>query len=142
VLFGGRRLRNGDLEHGYYIEPTVIDNVRADCSLLAQELFVPLTVVCEVASLDEAIEQANATEYGLTAGLYSEDERDIERFHDQVHAGVLYVNRKAGATTGAWPGVNPFGGWKASGSTGRGSGGPYYVQQFMREQSRVRIRGV
>ena len=140
VLFGGRRLRDGDLEHGYYVEPTIIDNVHADCSLLAQELFVPLTVVCEVASLDEAIAQANSTEYGLTAGLYSEDEREIDRFCQNVHAGVLYVNRKAGATTGAWPGVNPFGGWKASGSTGRGSGGPYYVQQFMHEQSRVRVR--
>jgi 1-pyrroline-5-carboxylate dehydrogenase len=140
VLIGGRRLRDGDLEHGYFVEPTVIDNVRADCSLLQQELFVPLTVVCEVASLDEAIEQANSTEYGLTAGLYSEDEREIERFYRDIHAGVLYVNRKAGATTGAWPGVNPFGGWKASGSTGRGSGGPYYVQQFMHEQSRVRVR--
>lgn len=140
VIFGGRRLRDGELAHGHYVEPTVIDNVRADCSLLSQELFVPLTVVCEVRSLDEAIEQANATEYGLTAGLYSEDEREIERFYQNVHAGVLYVNRKAGATTGAWPGVNPFGGWKASGSTGRGSGGPYYVQQFMHEQSRVRVR--
>lgn len=140
VLFGGRRLRDGDLEHGYYVEPTVIDGVRSDCSLLAQELFVPLTVVCDVASLDEAIDHANSTEYGLTAGLFSEDEREIERFYQNVHAGVLYVNRRAGATTGAWPGVNPFGGWKASGSTGRGSGGPYYLQQFMREQSRVRVR--
>jgi len=140
VLFGGRRLRDGDLQYGYYVEPTIIDGVRADCSLLSKELFVPLTVVCEVASLDEAIEQANATEYGLTAGIYSEDEREIERFYQNVHAGVLYVNRKAGATTGAWPGVNPFGGWKASGSTGRGSGGPYYVQQFTHEQSRVRVR--
>jgi 1-pyrroline-5-carboxylate dehydrogenase len=140
VLVGGRRLRDGDLAHGYFVEPTVIDNVRADCSLLAQELFVPLTVICEVPSLDEAIENANSTEYGLTAGIYSEDEREIERFQRGVHAGVLYVNRRAGATTGAWPGVNPFGGWKASGSTGRGSGGPYYVQQFMHEQSRVRVR--
>ena len=140
VLFGGRRLRDGDLAHGYFVEPTVIDNVRRDCSLLAQELFVPLAVICEVGSLDEAIEQANSTEYGLTAGLFSEDEREIERFYQNVHAGVLYVNRKAGATTGAWPGVNPFGGWKASGSTGRGSGGPYYVQQFMHEQSRVRVK--
>jgi 1-pyrroline-5-carboxylate dehydrogenase len=140
VLVGGRRLREGDLEHGYYVEPTVIDNVRPDCSLLSQELFVPVTVLCDVRSLDEAIEFANSTEYGLTAGLFSEDEREIDRFHREVHAGVLYVNRKAGATTGAWPGVNPFGGWKASGSTGRGSGGPYYVQQFMHEQSRVRVR--
>jgi 1-pyrroline-5-carboxylate dehydrogenase len=101
---------------------------------------VPLTLVAPVASLDEALELANSTDYGLTAGLFSEDEREIHRFLDTVHAGVTYINRKAGATTGAWPGVNPFGGWKASGSTGRGSGGPYYVQQFMREQSRVRVR--
>jgi 1-pyrroline-5-carboxylate dehydrogenase len=140
LVFGGRRLRDGELAHGYYVEPTVIDTVRDDCSLLQEELFVPLTVVSDVTSLDEAIERANSTEYGLTAGLYSEDEREIERFYNNVHAGVLYVNRKAGATTGAWPGVNPFGGWKASGLTGRGSGGPYYVQQFMREQSRVRVR--
>jgi 1-pyrroline-5-carboxylate dehydrogenase len=54
---------------------------------------------------------------------------------------VTYANRRAGATTGAWPGINPFGGWKASGSSGRGTGGPYYVQQFMREQSRVVMEG-
>ena len=140
VIFGGRRLRDGDFAHGYYVEPTVIENLRDDCKLLQQELFVPITVVCDVASLDQAIERANSTEYGLTAGLFSEDDREIERFYQKVEAGVLYVNRKAGATTGAWPGVNPFGGWKASGLTGRGSGGPYYVQQFMHEQSRVRVR--
>jgi 1-pyrroline-5-carboxylate dehydrogenase len=140
IVYGGRRLRDGDLAHGYYVEPTVIDNLRDDCPLLQEELFVPLTIVCEVASLDEAIQRANNTEYGLTAGLFSEDDREIERFYNGVQAGVLYVNRKAGATTGAWPGVNPFGGWKASGLTGRGSGGPYYVQQFMHEQSRVRVR--
>jgi len=140
ILFGGRRLRDGELANGYYVEPTLIDNVRPDCRLLQQELFVPLTVICDVPSLDAAIEQANDTEYGLTAGLFSEDESEIARFYQNVHAGVLYVNRKAGATTGAWPGVNPFGGWKASGSTGRGSGGPYYVQQFMHEQSRVRVK--
>ena len=88
-------------------------------------------------TLDEAIELANRTEYGLTAGIFSEDEREIEQFFDRIQAGVTYANRRAGATTGAWPGINSFGGWKASGSTGRGTGGPYYVQQFMREQSRV-----
>jgi 1-pyrroline-5-carboxylate dehydrogenase len=101
---------------------------------------VPITVVGDVISLDEAIDLANSTEYGLTAGIFSEDDREIEQFFNQIHAGVTYANRRAGATTGAWPGINSFGGWKASGSTGRGTGGPYYVQQFMREQSRVRIR--
>jgi 1-pyrroline-5-carboxylate dehydrogenase len=97
-------------------------------------------VLTDVMSIDEAIELANRTEYGLTAGIFSEDEKEIQQFFDQIQAGVTYANRRAGATTGAWPGINPFGGWKASGSTGRGTGGPWYVQQFMREQSRVRIR--
>ena len=101
---------------------------------------MPITLVADITSLDEAITLANRTEYGLTAGIFSEDEQEIEQFFDQVQAGVLYANRRAGATTGAWPGINPFGGWKASGTTGRGSGGPHYVQQFLREQSQVRIR--
>jgi 1-pyrroline-5-carboxylate dehydrogenase len=140
ILTGGRRLTEGDFAHGYYVEPTVIDRLPDNSTLFQQELFVPITIIADVGTLDEAIERANGTEYGLTAGIFSEDEREIQRFFDTIHAGVTYVNRRAGATTGAWPGVNPFGGWKASGSTGRGSGGPYYVQQFMREQSRVRVR--
>ena len=54
-------------------------------------------------------------------------------------AGVIYVNRRAGSTTGAWPGVQPFGGWKGSGTTGKAGGGPYYVMQYLREQSRTVI---
>ena len=89
-------------------------------------------------TLDEAIELANRTEYGLTAGIFTRGRgARSSTFFDGIQAGVTYANRRAGATTGAWPGINPFGGWKASGSSGRGTGGPYYVQQFMREQSRV-----
>ena len=54
--------------------------------------------------------------------------------------GVVYVNRAAGATTGAWPGVQPFGGWKGSGTSGKAGGGLYYVQQYMREQSRTVVK--
>jgi len=118
----------------------IIDGLPTTHPLFSEELFVPITVVGDVMTLDEAIDLANKTEYGLTAGIFSEDDREIEQFFDRVQAGVTYANRRAGATTGAWPGINSFGGWKASGSTGRGTGGPYYVQQFMREQSRVRIR--
>jgi 1-pyrroline-5-carboxylate dehydrogenase len=50
---------------------------------------------------------------------------------------VTYVNRQAGATTGAWPGYQAFGGWKGSGSTGKAGGSLYYLPQFMREQSRT-----
>ena len=140
ILIGGRRLRGEPFDQGYFVEPTIIDGLTHSHPLFSEELFVPITLVADVTSLDEAIELANRTEYGLTAGIFSEDEGEIGQFFDRVQAGVLYANRRAGATTGAWPGINPFGGWKASGSTGRGSGGPYYVQQFLREQSRVRIR--
>jgi 1-pyrroline-5-carboxylate dehydrogenase len=140
VLAGGRRLTDGDFAHGYFVEPTIIDGLPPDHPLFAEELFVPITLVADVVTLEEAIDLANRTEYGLTAGIFSEDEGEIAQFFDRIQAGVTYANRRAGATTGAWPGINSFGGWKASGSTGRGTGGPYYVQQFMREQSRVRIR--
>jgi len=140
LLAGGRRLTDGDFAHGYFVEPTIIDGLPTSHPLFAEELFVPITVIGDVLTVEDAIDLANNTEYGLTAGIFSEDDREIEQFFNRIQAGVTYVNRRAGATTGAWPGINSFGGWKASGSTGRGTGGPYYVQQFMREQSRVRIR--
>jgi len=140
ILTGGRRLTDGEFAHGHFVEPTIVDGLATSHPLFSEELFVPITVLGDAATLDEAIALANGTEYGLTAGIFSEDDAEIARFFDRIQAGVTYVNRRAGATTGAWPGINSFGGWKASGSTGRGTGGPYYVQQFMREQSRVRIR--
>ncbi|MEO7118614.1 MAG: aldehyde dehydrogenase family protein, partial [Candidatus Limnocylindrales bacterium] len=86
---------------------------------------------------DQAIDLANDSNLGLTAGIYSEDKADIDNFLDRIEAGVVYVNRRAGATTGAWPGIQPFGGWKGSTATGKSGGGFYYVQQFMREQSQT-----
>jgi 1-pyrroline-5-carboxylate dehydrogenase len=142
ILVGGKRINQAPFDRGYFVEPTIIDGLPAGHALFSEELFVPIAVVAGVMTLDEALELANRTEYGLTAGIYSENEDELQTFFERIQAGVTYANRRAGATTGAWPGINPFGGWKASGSTGRGTGGPYYVQQFMREQSRVRIRGV
>ena len=140
VVTGGRRLTDGPHAYGHYVEPTIIDGLTPDHRLFTDELFVPITVVAGIDSLEEGLDLANATEYGLTAGIFSEDEQEISTFFDRIEAGVCYANRRANATAGAWPGVNPFGGWKVSGSSGRGSGGPYYVQQFLREQSRVRVK--
>lgn len=128
-----------DIERGFYPTPTVVTGVPLDHRLFRDELFVPFLVVGEVDSLDEALERANATEYGLAAGIFSRDQREIDRFLDTIQAGVVYVNRRAGATTGAWPGIQSFGGWKGSGSSGKGALGPYYVQQFLREQSQTII---
>jgi 1-pyrroline-5-carboxylate dehydrogenase len=141
VLAGGELLGgSGELPDGNYVAPTVVADLPVDHRLFKDELFVPLVAVAGVDSLDQGFELANRTEYGLTAGFYSADDDETQRFLDKVQAGVVYVNRRAGATTGAWPGVQPFGGWKGSGSTGRAGGGLYYVQQFMREQSQTVIK--
>jgi 1-pyrroline-5-carboxylate dehydrogenase len=134
VFTGGERLTDGDLARGYYVEPTVA-GLPASHRLFQDELFAPFTAVAAVDSLDEALARANDNVYGLTAGVYSEDRAEVQRFLDEVQAGVLYVNRRAGATTGAWPGVQAFGGWKGSGSTGKSGLSMYYVAQFLREQS-------
>ncbi len=137
ILCGGVLLADGPFENGYFVQPTVVDRLPDGHRLAVEELFLPFLCLEEVDSLERALERANRTEYGLTAGIFSEDAGEIETFFDRIEAGVTYANRKSGATTGAWPGVNPFCGWKASGSTGKGVCGPYYVQQFLREQSRT-----
>jgi 1-pyrroline-5-carboxylate dehydrogenase len=124
-------------ERGYYPTPTVVTGLPLDHRLFRDELFVPFLVVGEVDSLDQALSEANDTAYGLTAGIFSRDRAEVQRFLDTIQAGVVYVNRRAGATTGAWPGIQSFGGWKGSGSSGKGGLGPYYVQQFLREQSQT-----
>jgi 1-pyrroline-5-carboxylate dehydrogenase len=135
VFTGGERLTDGALSRGHYVEPTVVGGLPASHRLFQDELFAPFTAVHAVDSLDDALRLANDATYGLTAGVYSEDPSEVARFLDEVEAGVVYVNRRAGATTGAWPGVQAFGGWKGSGSTGKAGLSMYYVAQFMREQS-------
>jgi 1-pyrroline-5-carboxylate dehydrogenase len=137
ILFGGHALTNGDYKHGYFVEPTIVEGLPDDHQLMKQELFVPIVVLAEYEDLDAAMALANSSEYGLTAGFYSEDQAEVDYFLKHIEAGVVYINRAAGATTGAWPGVQPFGGWKGSGSTGKNGGGPYYLQQYMREQSQT-----
>ena len=138
VVTGGERLTEGELAKGTYVQPTVAE-VPLDSWIWKKELFVPFVAVAPYDDLDEAIRLANDTEYGLTAGFYSEDRAQIDAWLSSIEAGVVYVNRRAGATTGAWPGVQPFGGWKGSGTSGKAGGGPYYVQQYLREQSRTVI---
>jgi 1-pyrroline-5-carboxylate dehydrogenase len=140
VRTGGRSLREGDRAHGYFVAPTVVDGLPASHRLFREELFAPFVCLAPIDSLEQALDLANGTEYGLTAGLFSNEPSEVEAFLERIEAGVVYVNRRAGATTGAWPGVQPFGGWKGSGSSGKASGGLYYVQQFMREQSRTIVR--
>jgi 1-pyrroline-5-carboxylate dehydrogenase len=138
ILTGGARLKGGVFDKGHFVAPTIA-RLPLSSSLYGEELFAPFLAIGEVASLDEALAETNKVEYGLTAGIFSKKPEDVERFFDEVEAGVCYANKRTGATTGAWPGAQPFCGWKGSGSTGKGGCGPYYVAQFMREQSRTVI---
>jgi 1-pyrroline-5-carboxylate dehydrogenase len=138
VVSGGDVLRGREgYGEGNYVAPTVVADLPPDDQLLRDELFVPFVAVLPVDSLAEGMALANSTDLGLSAGFFSTDQAEIDRFLSDIQAGVVYVNRSAGATTGAWPGVQPFGGWKGSGSSGKAGGGLYYVQQYMREQSRT-----
>jgi 1-pyrroline-5-carboxylate dehydrogenase len=138
VLTGGNRVSR--LERGFYVEPTIVDGLPEDHYLFKKELFLPFLVLGSFSSLDEALLKANDTEYGLTAGVFSEDEKEVARFMEGIEFGVVYANRKGGATTGAWPSSQSFVGWKASGATGKGVGGPYYLLTYLREQSRTYVR--
>ncbi len=138
LLIGGGRVQGDRFDRGHYVAPTIAQ-LPLESSLFREELFVPFLAVGVVSGLEEAIAETNKTDYGLTAGIFSQRDSDIARFFDEVEAGVCYVNKRTGATTGAWPGAQPFTGWKGSGSTGKGGCGPYYVAQFMREQSRTVI---
>lgn len=139
VLIGGKIPDDEELAGGNFVEPTVVF-APDDSWVWDKELFVPFVAVTKVSDLEEGLKRANDTPFGLTAGLFSGDDDEIERWFNGIEAGVTYVNRAAGATTGAWPDIQSFGGWKGSGTSGAGGGGPWYLRQFLREQSRTLIK--
>jgi 1-pyrroline-5-carboxylate dehydrogenase len=140
VLLGGERLRGGVFDRGHFVAPTIAE-LPLGSALFQEELFAPFLAVGLVDGFDQALAESNRVEYGLTAGLFTGRPEEIDRFFDEIEAGVCYVNKRSGATTGAWPGAQPFCGWKGSGASGKGGCGPWYVQQFMREQSRTVVGG-
>ena len=81
--------------------------------LFRDELFVPILCVAQYDNFKEALNLCNHSDYGLTAGIYSNKKEEIESFVNDIEAGVLYVNRDTSATTGAMVGSQSFGGWKS-----------------------------
>ncbi len=137
VILGGKVKDSSEFKYGYYVEPTIVDGLPKNHRLFKEELFVPILCVTEYDEYNDVLDLCNDTEYGLTAGIYSNKKEEIESFLENIEAGVMYVNRSASATTGAMVGCQSFGGWKASGTAGKGTGGPYYLMQFLREQSQT-----
>ncbi len=131
ILTGGEVLK-GD---GLFVKPTIVDGLPRKHRVNNEELFVPILSIIEVSGLDDAMDLANSTDYGLTAGIFSKNPAEVDRFFRECAAGVMYANRAAGSTTGAVVGVQPFGGWKMSGISGKAAGGYFYLPQFMHEQS-------
>ncbi len=126
---GGRVVAGGgtDGEAGYYIEPTVIADVKPGDTIEQQEIFGPVLAVIRARDFDDALDIANDTEYGLTGAVYTNDEAKLERASREFHAGNLYLNRKC---TGALVGVHPFGGFNMSGTDSK-AGGRDYLALFM-----------
>ena len=112
---------------GYFVPPTVFECPSTDEPLFQNEIFGPVIVVKRVKDLDEALRDANSTQYALTGGIYSRSPSHIERVKDEFEVGNLYINRPI---TGAIVERHPFGGFKMSG-IGSKAGGPDYLLQFL-----------
>ncbi len=138
-LTGGHVKTGGMYDNGYFCEPTLVTDLPFDHRLWQYEMFLPITTIGKVGDLDEAMQIANSVNYGLTAGFYG-SLAETKWFFDHIEAGVTYANRPQGATTGAWPGFQPFGGWKGSGASGKNGGGYYYVQLYMHEQIQTLVK--
>jgi 1-pyrroline-5-carboxylate dehydrogenase len=137
LLCGGRALRPKGVEDGYYVEPSIISGLKIDHWLMQNELFLPVLCCTTFDGIEDALAKANTSSYGLTAGIFTEDEQELDYFFHHIQSGVVYANRRKGACTGAMVGAQPFVGWKASGSTGKGTGAFWYLPQFLREQVRT-----
>ena len=130
---GGRVLAGGgsDSEQGFFIEPTIIADVKPGDTIEQQEIFGPVLAVIKANDFDDALKIANDTEFGLTGALYSADEAKLDRAREEFHVGNLYLNRKC---TGALVGVHPFGGFNMSGTDSK-AGGRDYLLLFMQAKS-------
>jgi 1-pyrroline-5-carboxylate dehydrogenase len=126
---GGRVVAGGgsDGEQGYFIEPTVVADVKPGSTIEQEEIFGPVLAVIKARDYDDALEIANGTQFGLTGAVYSSDETKLERARKEFHVGNLYLNRKC---TGAMVGVHPFGGFNMSGTDSK-AGGREYLLLFM-----------
>lgn len=127
LLIGGRRATGGELDLGYYVEPTVYADVDPKARIAQEEIFGPVISVIKARDFEHALEIANGTEYGLTGSVFTLDPAHMARAKEAFHVGNLYINRRS---TGAWIGVHPFGGYNMSGTCVK-LGGPDYLMAFL-----------
>lgn len=123
---GGRVVAGGgsDGEQGFFIEPTVIADVKPGATIEQEEIFGPVLAVIKADDYDDALKIANGTQFGLTGAVYSSDDAKLQRARKEFHVGNLYLNRKC---TGALVGVHPFGGFNMSGTDSKAGGRDYLL---------------
>ncbi|HLH06819.1 MAG TPA: L-glutamate gamma-semialdehyde dehydrogenase [Terriglobales bacterium] len=128
LITGGERVAG---KEGYFVQPTVIADLKPKSKLEQEEIFGPVLAVIKARDYDHALEIANDTEFGLTGAVYSGDDKKLERAIREFHVGNLYLNRKC---TGAIVGAHPFGGFNMSGTDSK-AGGPDYLLLFTQAKS-------
>jgi 1-pyrroline-5-carboxylate dehydrogenase len=127
LITGGSRAPG----EGYFVQPTVIADIKPKSKLEQEEIFGPVLAVIKSKNYDHALEIANDTEFGLTGAVYTKSKEKIERAKREFHVGNLYINRKC---TGAMVGAHPFGGFNMSGTDSK-AGGPDYLYLFTQGKS-------
>ena len=120
LLTGGGRAEGA----GYFIQPTIIADVKPNARIAQEEIFGPVLAVIKAKGFEEALEIANNTEYGLTGAVYTHDRQKLEKAAEEFFVGNLYLNRKC---TGALVGGHPFGGFNMSGTDSKGGGRDYLL---------------
>jgi 1-pyrroline-5-carboxylate dehydrogenase len=135
----GRLLTGGGPAEGpgWFIQPTVIVDVKPGARIEQEEIFGPVLAVIKAKNFDHALKIANGTPYGLTGAVYTENAQKLDRAAEEFFVGNLYLNRKC---TGAIVGVHPFGGFNMSGTDSK-AGGRDYLLLFMQAKSIARKIG-
>src|SRR5262249_40915230 len=123
---GGRLLAGGEgsVEKGYFLQPTILADVKPDATIAQEEIFGPVLAVLKARDWEEGLAIANNTEYGLTGAVFTNDPARLEEAWRRFHVGNLYLNRKC---TGALVGVHPFGGFNMSGTDSKAGGRDYLL---------------
>ncbi len=129
LITGGERAP--DAGEGYFVQPTVIADIKPKSKLEQEEIFGPVLAVIKSRNFEHGLEIANDTEFGLTGAVFTSSPEKIERAKREFHVGNLYINRKC---TGAIVGAHPFGGFNMSGTDSK-AGGPDYLYLFTQAKS-------
>ncbi|AHC51897.1 aldehyde dehydrogenase [Sulfolobus acidocaldarius SUSAZ] len=112
LVYGGEPIKGENYDYGYFVKPTIFDNVTKDMRIAKEEIFGPILTIMTYESLDEAIEIVNSTDYGLTAEIVTNSLNEAMKFSEGVEAGVVKVNRPT-VELDQWV---PYGGFKGSGN--------------------------